>query len=154
MLVHRRDELRGSKIMQDCARAKPNLSVLTPYVGRRGAGRRGGKVTGARLRNAVTGEERIEESDGFFVAIGHTPNTALFRGSSTWTRPGTSMVEPGTTRTKIEGVFAAGDVADHVYRQAITAAGSGCLAALDAERWLAHGGQLSASSIASVGQRC
>ena len=80
VLVHRRDELRGSKIMQDYARAKPNLSVLTPYVVDEVLGAEAGRVTGARLRNTVTGEERVEESDGFFVAIGHTPNTELFRG--------------------------------------------------------------------------
>ena len=138
VLVHRRDELRGSKIMQDYANAKPNLSVLTPYVVDEVLGADVGHVTGARLRNAVTGEERIEASDGFFVAIGHTPNTALFRGILEMDEAGYLTVEPGTTRTKIEGVFAAGDVADHVYRQAITAAGSGCQAALDAERWLTH----------------
>ena len=98
-----------------------------------------GRVTGARLRNPNTGEEHIEESDGFFVAIGHTPNTELFRGILEMDENGYLIVEPGTTRTKIPGIFAAGDVADHVYRQAITAAGSGCMAALDAERWLTHG---------------
>jgi thioredoxin reductase (NADPH) len=140
VLVHRRDELRGSKIMQDYANAKPNLSVLTPFVVEEVLGGEVGRVTGARLRNPVTGEERIEESDGFFVAIGHTPNTELFKGILDMDESGYLIVEPGTTRTKIEGVFAAGDVADHVYRQAITAAGSGCQAALDAERWLTHGG--------------
>jgi thioredoxin reductase (NADPH) len=139
VLVHRRDELRGSKIMQDYAHAKPNLSVLTPFVVEEVLGADVGRVTGARLRNPNTGEERIEESDGFFVAIGHTPNTELFRGILEMDESGYLLVEPGTTRTKIEGVFAAGDVADHVYRQAITAAGSGCQAALDAERWLTHG---------------
>jgi thioredoxin reductase (NADPH) len=139
VLVHRREELRGSKIMQDYANAKPNLSVLTPFVVEEVLGAEEGRVTGARLRNPVTGEERIEESDGFFVAIGHTPNTDLFRGILDMDESGYLIVEPGTTRTKIEGVFAAGDVADHVYRQAITAAGSGCQAALDAERWLTHG---------------
>jgi len=139
VLVHRREELRGSKIMQDYANAKPNLSVLTPFVVEEVLGAEEGKVTGARLRNPITGEERIEQSDGFFVAIGHTPNTDLFRGILEMDESGYLVVEPGTTRTKIEGVFAAGDVADHVYRQAITAAGSGCQAALDAERWLTHG---------------
>jgi thioredoxin reductase (NADPH) len=139
VLVHRRDELRGSKIMQDYANAKPNLSVLTPFVVEEVLGAEVGHVTGARLRNPITGEERIEESEGFFVAIGHTPNTELFRGILEMDENGYLIVEPGTTRTKIEGVFAAGDVADHVYRQAITAAGSGCQAALDAERWLTHG---------------
>src|SRR4029077_21016652 len=132
----RRDELRGSKIMQDYAKAKPNLSVLTPYVVDEVLGGEVGKVTGARLRNAVTGEERIEDSDGFFVAIGHTPNTQLFRGILEMDEAGYLLAEPGTTRTTIDSVFAAGDVADHVYRQAVTAAGSGCQAALDAERWL------------------
>jgi thioredoxin reductase (NADPH) len=136
VLVHRRDELRGSKIMQDYAKAKPNLSVLTPYVVDEVLGGEVGKVTGARLRNAVTGEERVEESDGFFVAIGHTPNTALFHGILDMDEAGYLLVEPGTTRTKIEGVFAAGDVADHVYRQAVTSAGTGCMAALDAEAFL------------------
>ena len=139
VLVHRRDELRGSKIMQDYANAKPNLSVLTPFVVEEVLGAEVGHVTGARLRNPITGEERIEESEGFFVAIGHTPNTELFRGILDMDESGYLIVEPGTTRTRIEGVFAAGDVADHVYRQAITAAGSGCQAALDAERWLTHG---------------
>jgi thioredoxin reductase (NADPH) len=139
VLVHRRDELRGSKIMQDYANAKPNLSVLTPFVVEEVLGADVGHVTGARLRNPVTGEERIEQSEGFFVAIGHTPNTELFRGILDMDESGYLVVEPGTTRTNIEGIFAAGDVADHVYRQAITAAGSGCQAALDAERWLTHG---------------
>ena len=139
VLVHRRDELRGSKIMQDYAKAKPNLSLLTPYVVEEVLGADVGRVTGARLRNPNTGEEHIEESDGFFVAIGHTPNTELFRGILEMDENGYLTVEPGTTRTKIPGIFAAGDVADHVYRQAITAAGSGCMAALDAERWLTHG---------------
>jgi thioredoxin reductase (NADPH) len=139
VLVHRRDELRGSKIMQDYANAKPNLSVLTPFVVEEVLGAEVGHVTGARLRNPLTGEERIEESEGFFVAIGHTPNTELFRGILDMDESGYLVVQPGTTRTNIEGVFAAGDVADHVYRQAITAAGSGCQAALDAERWLTHG---------------
>ena len=128
-----------TKIMQDYARAKPNLSLLTPYVVDEVLGAEAGRVTGARLRNTLTGEERVEESDGFFVAIGHTPNTELFRGILDMDENGYLTVEPGTTRTNIEGVFAAGDVADHVYRQAITAAGSGCQAALDAERWLTHG---------------
>ncbi|MDP9255552.1 MAG: thioredoxin-disulfide reductase [Actinomycetota bacterium] len=141
VLVHRRDELRGSKIMQDYARAKPNLSMLTPYVVDEVLGAAEGRVTGARLRNAVTGEEHVEESDGFFVAIGHTPNTDLFRGILDMDENGYLKIEPGTTRTNVEGVFAAGDVADHVYRQAVTAAGSGCQAALDAERWLTHGDQ-------------
>ena len=143
VLVHRRDELRGSKIMQDYAQRQAQPLRADAVRRRGGAGRRGrASVTGARLRNPITGEERIEESDGFFVAIGHTPNTELFRGILDMDESGYLVVEPGTTRTKIEGVFAAGDVADHVYRQAITAAGSGCQAALDAERWLTHGDAL------------
>ena len=139
VLVHRRDELRGSKIMQDYARAKPNLSVLTPYVVDEVLGAEAGQVTGARLRNKLTGEERVEESDGFFVAIGaHAQHGALPRHP----RHGRERVPDGRAghdAHERRGRFAAGDVADHVYRQAIRRPGSGCQAALDAERWLTHG---------------
>ena len=96
-------------------------------------------VSGVRLHALHTGTKVDLDISGLFVAIGHTPNTELFRGILDMDESGYLVVEPGTTRTNIEGVFAAGDVADHVYRQAITAAGSGCQAALDAERWLTHG---------------
>ncbi|HEY1480125.1 MAG TPA: thioredoxin-disulfide reductase [Gaiellales bacterium] len=136
LLVHRRDEFRASPIMVDHAKATENLKILTPYTIDDVLGVAEGKVTGVHLRHAVTGEERIEEAAGFFVAIGHDPNTSVVLDWLDHDENGYLVCEPGTSRTKIEGVFAAGDVQDHVYRQAITAAGSGCMAALDAERWL------------------
>jgi thioredoxin reductase (NADPH) len=139
LVVHRRDEFRASKIMQDYARAKDNVTFLTPYVVEEVQGSESGKVTGVRLRNSETGEERLEPADGLFVAIGHDPNTSLFLDHLDHDEAGYLVTQPSSTATNIEGVFAAGDVQDHVYRQAVTAAGSGCEAALDAERWLAHG---------------
>ena len=139
ILVHRRDEFRASKIMQDYARAKANLRFLTPYAVEEVLGEADGKVTGARLRHMETGVEHIEPAEGFFVAIGHEPNTELFDGILDLHDNRYLKVEAGTTRTKIPGVFAAGDVYDFTYRQAITAAGSGCMAALNAERFLSHG---------------
>jgi thioredoxin reductase (NADPH) len=136
VLIHRRDEFRASRIMIDAARATPNLEILTPYTIEDVLGVADGKVSGVRLRHAETGEERIEEASGFFVAIGHDPNTGIFLDWLEHDENGYLVCEPGSTRTRIEGVFAAGDVQDHVYRQAVTAAGSGCMAALDAERWL------------------
>jgi thioredoxin reductase (NADPH) len=135
-LVHRRDDFRASPIMVDHARATENLTILTPYTIDDVLEVGDGKVTGARLRHAVTGEEHTEEASGFFVAIGHDPNTRLFLDWLDHDENGYLVTEPGSTRTKVEGVFAAGDVQDHIYRQAVTAAGSGCMAALDAERWL------------------
>jgi thioredoxin reductase (NADPH) len=136
LLVHRRDEFRASPIMVDHARATENLKILTPYTIDDVLGVADGKVTGVHLRHAVTGEERVEEAAGFFVAIGHDPNTGVVLDWLDHDENGYLVCEPGSTRTKVEGVFAAGDVQDHVYRQAITAAGSGCMAALDAEHWL------------------
>jgi thioredoxin reductase (NADPH) len=136
VLVHRRDEFRASPIMVDHARATENLTILTPYTIDDVLGLDSGKVTGVHLRHAVTGEERIEEASGFFVAIGHDPNTKVVLDWLDHDENGYLVCEPGSTRTKVDGVFAAGDVQDHVYRQAITAAGSGCMAALDAEHWL------------------
>jgi thioredoxin reductase (NADPH) len=95
-----------------------------------------GHLEGARVRNVKTGEETDVAVSGLFVAIGHVPNTGVFAGQLELDASGYLVVEPGTTRTNVEGVFAAGDVQDHVYRQAVTAAGSGCMAAIDAERWL------------------
>jgi thioredoxin reductase (NADPH) len=137
-VVHRRNEFRASKIMQDYARAKDNVSFLTPYAVEEVLGENGA-MTGAKLRNLSTDEHRVEEADGLFVAIGHDPNTSLFLDWLDHDAAGYLVVEPGSTRSNIDGIFVAGDVADHVYRQAITAAGSGCAAALDAERFLAHG---------------
>jgi thioredoxin reductase (NADPH) len=144
-VVHRRDELRASKIMQDRAFANPKIdftwnSQITDVLGDQ-------KMTGVKLENTKTGEESRVDAAGLFVAIGHTPNTSLFEGvleldpkgyliagdelENDWA-PGS----PYVTRTSVEGVFAAGDVVDHFYRQAVTAAGMGCQAAIDAERWL------------------
>jgi thioredoxin reductase (NADPH) len=136
VLIHRRDEFRASRIMVDAARSTSNLEILTPYTIEDVLGVEDGKVSGVRLRHAITGEERIEEASGFFVAIGHDPNTGIFLDWLEHDANGYLVCEPGSTRTKVDGVFAAGDVQDHVYRQAVTAAGSGCMAALDAERWL------------------
>jgi thioredoxin reductase (NADPH) len=139
VLVHRRRELRGSRFMQAHALAQPNLSLLAPYAVEEVLGVEAGRVTGVLLRHAESGETRIEEADGLFVAIGHDPTSELFAdqlGSDPVS--GYLLTAPGSTRTNVEGVFACGDVQDPVYRQAVTAAGSGCMAALDAERWLTH----------------
>ncbi|NQV11771.1 thioredoxin-disulfide reductase [Candidatus Uhrbacteria bacterium] len=134
MLV-RRDEFRGSKAMQAKARANDKITIMWNTSAKEIVG--DGKVTGVKLVNNQTKEESEIEADGFFVAIGHKPNTDLFKGQLDMLDSGyLTIAEPFTTKTKVPGVFAAGDVADHVYRQAVTAAGTGCMAALDAERWL------------------
>ena len=141
-LVHRRDEFRASPIMVDRALANEKIEILTPFVVEDVLGGETGKVTGVGLRHAETGETRDIPADGVFVAIGHDPTTALFLDSLDHDEAGYLTTKPGSTETNIAGVFAAGDVQDHVYRQAVTAAGSGCMAALDAERFLteqAHG---------------
>jgi thioredoxin reductase (NADPH) len=137
-VVHRRDELRASKAMQEKARQNPKIeflwnSVLEGYEGGPGKG-----VTGVRIRNVKTGETREVPCGGVFMAIGHVPNTRVFEGQLAMDESGYLEVFGGTTATSVEGVFAAGDVADHRYRQAVTAAGSGCMAAIDAERFLSH----------------
>lgn len=139
MLVHRRGEFRASKIMVDRARKNPKIEFLTPYAVEEILGElpRPG-VTGVRLRNVEDGTTREVACGGLFVAIGHRPNSDLFNDWLDKDEAGYLKVSPGTTRTKIEGVFACGDVADKVYRQAITAAGTGCMAAIDAERFLAE----------------
>jgi thioredoxin reductase (NADPH) len=136
-VVHRRDALRASKVMQDRAIKNPKIafewnSEIKEVLGDQKAG-----VTGLRLRNSKTGQEKTLAVAGLFVAIGHQPNTGLFKGQLDMDENGYLKVEPGSTSTNIPGVFAAGDAADHVYRQAVTAAGTGCMAAIDAERWLA-----------------
>jgi thioredoxin reductase (NADPH) len=138
-LVHRRDEFRASRIMIDYARSKENVEFVTNAVVSEVLGGDTGKVTGVRLHDTVTGEERELAADGVFVAIGHDPTTALFNGILDMDEAGYLITRDGSTATNIDGVFAAGDVVDHVYRQAVTAAGMGCMAALDAERWLTHG---------------
>jgi thioredoxin reductase (NADPH) len=136
-VVHRRHEFRASQIMEDRARANEKIEFLTPFVVEDVLGADVGKMTGVRLRNAETGEPLELRADGLFVAIGHDPTTSLFRDQLDHDEAGYLITKPGSTETNIEGVFAVGDVVDHTYRQAVTAAGSGCMGALDAERWLA-----------------
>jgi thioredoxin reductase (NADPH) len=136
-VVHRRDEFRASRIMLDRARANEKIDFLTPYVVEDALGADEAKLTAVRLRNVETDELRDLPADGLFVAIGHDPTTALFVDQLDHDDEGYLVTQPGSTATNVDGVFAAGDVVDHTYRQAVTAAGSGCMAALDAERWLA-----------------
>jgi thioredoxin reductase (NADPH) len=137
-LIHRRDELRASKIMQERARANDKVEFLWNSVVEEVLG--DDFVTGVRVRDTQTSETREVPVEALFVAIGHRPNTDLVRGQLALDPVGYIKVEPGTTRTSVEGVFASGDAMDPVYRQAITAAGTGCMAAIDAERWLAAQG--------------
>jgi thioredoxin reductase (NADPH) len=135
-VVHRRDELRASKVMQERAFANPKISFIwdSEVVGIEGET----QVTGVRLRNLKTGEETLKPAGALFVAIGHLPRTELFRGVLDLDDEGYIKVAAPTTRTSVPAVYAAGDVVDHTYRQAITAAGTGCAAALDAERHLSE----------------
>jgi thioredoxin reductase (NADPH) len=137
-LVHRRDALRGSKIMQDKALANPKIDVAWNSVVETINDTAKGAVTGIVLRDVKTSATREVPVDGVFVAIGHTPNTGLFAGQIELDANGYIVTRDGT-KTNVPGVFACGDVQDHTYRQAITAAGSGCMAALDAERFIEHG---------------
>ncbi len=137
-LVHRRDSLRAEKILQGRLFANPKISVIWNSVVEEIVGEGPPPVvTGVRLRDVHSGEEKLVKCDGVFVAIGHTPNTELFRGKLKMDAGGYLVVEPGTVNTDVAGVFACGDVQDKIYRQAVTAAGTGCMAALDAERFLA-----------------
>ncbi|HCK68108.1 MAG TPA: thioredoxin-disulfide reductase [Nitrospina sp.] len=137
-MVHRRDELRASKIMQERALKNPKLEIIWDTVLEDAIGE--DYLTGARLKNVKTQEVREMEVTGLFYAIGHTPNTSIFNGQLDLDDAGYIKVKAGTQETNIEGVFAAGDVHDHKYRQAVTAAGTGCAASLEAERWLAEKG--------------
>jgi thioredoxin reductase (NADPH) len=136
-VIHRRDSLRASKIMQDKAFANPKISFEwdTDVVDVDDQG--SGAVTGIALRNHKTGETKTLSVEGVFVAIGHTPNTLLFKGQLDMDGNGYLVTTDGA-KTNVHGVFACGDVQDHIYRQAITAAGSGCMAAIDVERYLEH----------------
>jgi len=135
VLIHRRDQLRASKIMAERAKANPKIEFLlnTEVIDVLGED----KVSALKLRNTVTGEESLHDFTGLFVAIGHLPRSELVTGQVTTNSDGYVLVDGRSTRTNLTGVFACGDLVDHTYRQAITAAGSGCQAALDAERFLA-----------------
>ena len=135
-VVHRRDTFRASKIMQDRAAKNPKIRFILDSVVEEIFDPTAGKVTGVLLRNVKTGATTERPVDGLFIAIGHQPNTALFKGQVDLLPTEYIKVVPGTTQTSVPGVFAAGDVQDHVWRQAITAAGTGCMAALEAERYL------------------
>jgi thioredoxin reductase (NADPH) len=140
-LVHRRDSLRSEKILQQRLFAKPNVKVVWNHVAEAVLAAEQGRAKVARalaLRHVATGEAMELPVDGIFVAIGHDPATALFKGQVEMDAEGYIVTTPGTTRTSVPGVFAAGDVQDRIYRQAVTAAGTGCMAALEAEKFLAH----------------
>jgi thioredoxin reductase (NADPH) len=136
-IVHRRDDFRASPIMYDRARANPKIEFITNAVVDEVLGEEG-RVTGVQIRDVNTGETREIPAQGLFVAVGHDPNTNLFLDQLEHDKPGYLITQPGSTATNIHGVFAAGDVVDHTYRQAVTAAGTGAMAALDAERLLAE----------------
>jgi thioredoxin reductase (NADPH) len=135
-IVHRRDSFRASKVMAARALSNPKIKVEWNSVVEEVLGS-DGKVCGARLRNITTGETKVLDVTGVFVAIGHDPRSELFKGQIELDDEGYVKVDAPSTRTNIPGVFAAGDVVDHTYRQAITASGTGCAAALDAERFIA-----------------
>ena len=135
-IVHRRDKLRASKIMQDRAMKNPKINFIWNSVVEEVYDVNQKKETGVRLKNVLTGETMDYKCDGLFIAIGHQPNTEIFKGQIEMDEVGYIITKPGSTATSVPGVFAAGDVADKVYRQAVTAAGTGCMAALDAARYL------------------
>jgi thioredoxin reductase (NADPH) len=134
-MIVRRDEMRASKFMQNRVKSLPNIEILWNSETEEILGEE--EVTGALIKNAVTGEKRVIDIAGFFVAIGHVPNTAIFKPFIDMDETGYILTEKGSTRTNVPGVFACGDAQDNIYRQAVTAAGTGCMAALDAERYLA-----------------
>ncbi len=136
-LIHRRDTLRSEKILQDRLFAHPHIKVLWNKAVERFEGDMASGLTGVALKDTVTGAVSVEPTQGAFVAIGHAPATDLFKGALPMDDGGYLVVKAGTPQTEIPGVFACGDVMDHIYRQAVTAAGTGCMAALDAERFLA-----------------
>jgi thioredoxin reductase (NADPH) len=135
-IIHRRDQLRASKIMQERAKSNPKIAFLWDSAVTEVLGIEAGCVSGVRVKDLKSGQLRDLPCGGLFIAIGHEPNTKLFAGQLEMDEHGYLKTTPGSTATKIPGIFAAGDVQDHVYRQAVTAAGSGCMAAIDAERYL------------------
>ena len=135
-VIHRRDELRASKIMQDRARKNAKIKFIWNSTVGEVYGTQKDGVTGVRLEDTRTGAPSDKKTDGMFVAIGHKPNSELFKGQLEMDDVGYVKTKPGSTYTSVPGVFAAGDIADPTYRQAVTAAGTGCMAAIDAERWL------------------
>lgn len=137
-IVHRREELRASKIMADRALKHPKIEILWNSAIEKISGDQ--FVRQVRVKNLLDGTLQEREAGGVFFAIGHEPNTAFLKGQLKLDKTGYILVEPGRTMTSVDGVFAAGDVQDHIYRQAVSAAGSGCMAALDAEKWLSHNG--------------
>ncbi|MBJ6765360.1 thioredoxin-disulfide reductase [Corallococcus sp. M34] len=139
-LIHRRDSLRASKVMQERVLNNPKISILWNSAVEEVVGDAKG-MNGAVVRNLKSGDSQLLKATGLFVAIGHTPNTELFQGILETHQGGYLKTHPGSTRTNIEGVFACGDVQDSYYRQAITAAGTGCMAAIDTERWLIEQGE-------------
>jgi thioredoxin reductase (NADPH) len=141
-VLHRREELRASKIMQERALKHPKIKFMWNTAVTKVLDVSQGTVTGLELENLKTGEKMVHPTQGLFIAIGHVPNTQLFAGQLTLDENGYIVTQPGRTATNIEGVFASGDVQDHVYRQAITAAGTGCMAAIEAERWLGAAGHI------------
>ncbi|QDO97816.1 thioredoxin-disulfide reductase [Ferrovibrio terrae] len=149
VLVHRRDSFRAEKILQQRLFANPKIRVIWDHTVDEILGEEGKGVTGVRLKNVKTGVTQEVATDGFFVAIGHTPNTDLFKGQLPLDSEGYLTTRPGTTQTTVAGVFAAGDVQDKIYRQAVTAAGTGCMAALEAEKFIAHHAHSDASAEAA-----
>jgi thioredoxin reductase (NADPH) len=140
VVIHRREAFRATEIMLEYARAHENVSFLQPFTVQEILGVDEGRVTGVRLRDERMGSERDESFDGVFISIGHHPATELFQPFLDHDERGYLSVSPGSTMTSVEGVFAAGDVQDRIYRQVVTSASSGCMAAMDAERWLGHRG--------------
>jgi thioredoxin reductase (NADPH) len=151
VVVHRRDALRASKIMAERAQANPKIRFVWDSEVAEVLGVEQNKVRGVKLRNVKTGAVTEMEIDGVFVAIGHQPNTRYLQGALPLDDKGYVLVTPGSSKTSVPGVFAAGDVADSVYRQAVTAAGSGCMAAIDCERWLEA--EAHAEHVAAAGRK-